>query len=204
MTLTIYGSSRSRTMRVLWCATELQLAFEHVPWEWSDPRLKEPEFLELNPSGAIPTLVDDGFALSESLASNLYLAGKHGRGEPTRLYPDTPQGQADVVRWTLWAQGHLEPWVQQDQLLKAAIAALGDHAHAMVTASLETLQRVLGRRPFVCGDAFSVADLNVAGVLSPSRAAHLDLDRYPVVRDWLARCYARSACRAARQRYARP
>ena len=66
MPLTLYGSAQSRTMRVLWCATELQLDFEHVPWAWDDPRLKHPEFLQLTPAGAIPTLVDDGFALSDS------------------------------------------------------------------------------------------------------------------------------------------
>ncbi len=34
MALTIYGSAQSRTMRVLWLATELQLEYEHVPLAW--------------------------------------------------------------------------------------------------------------------------------------------------------------------------
>jgi glutathione S-transferase len=84
MALVIYGSARSRTMRTLWLAAELGLDYEHAPLEWNDPYLKSPDFLRLNPGGAIPTIVDDGFALGESMATNLYLAKKHGtrRGLP--------------------------------------------------------------------------------------------------------------------------
>ena len=60
MALTIYGTPRSRTMRVLWLAEELGLQYEHRPLGWDDPFLKTDDFLRLNPAGAIPTIVDDG------------------------------------------------------------------------------------------------------------------------------------------------
>ena len=78
MTLTIYGSPRSRTMRTLWMAQELGLDYEHVPIAWDDPWLKSPEFLRLNPAGTIPTIDHDGFGLGESLAINMYLAKTFG------------------------------------------------------------------------------------------------------------------------------
>src|SRR5215472_13124863 len=111
MALMIYGSARSRTMRVLWMAEELGLEFRHEPLEWNDPWLKSAEFLAINPTGAIPAIDDDGVALSESLAINLYLAKKHSLG---RLYPATLEGEAQVWRWSLWAQGELEPWLQRE------------------------------------------------------------------------------------------
>ncbi len=49
MPLAIYGSPRSRTMRVLWVAAELGLEYEHVPLAFDDPALKAPAFLKLNP-----------------------------------------------------------------------------------------------------------------------------------------------------------
>lgn len=201
MTITLYGSPRSRTMRVLWMTAELSLEFEHVPYEFDDPALKTPEFLELNPAGAIPTLVDDDFALSESLAINLYLAERYGREGSEPLYPDTPQAQAEAIRWTLFAQGHLEPWVQKDALLAGLIEAIRDRARGMVEQSLGVLERVLTDSPWLLGGTFTVADLNVAAVLSPSRASLLDLTRYPHVRQWLTRCYERPAARAARRRF---
>jgi glutathione S-transferase len=114
MALSLYGSPRSRAMRSLWVLAELELDFTLVPLEWADPALKEPEFLALNPAGAIPTLVDNGVVVAESMAIALYLARRYGGALPAPLYPTSEQAEADVWRWTLWAQGQLEPWVQQD------------------------------------------------------------------------------------------
>jgi glutathione S-transferase len=201
MALTIHGSHNSRTKRTLWAAEELGLAYRHVPVEWNDPALKTPEFLRLNPAGSIPTIVDDGFALAESLAINLYLAKKYGYEGATPLYPGDPGGEADVWRWTLWAQGHLEPWVQRDAWISPLRAVAGDRLEAPVRAALNVLDTALDGRAWLIGKHFTVGDLNVAAVLSPSRAAHLPIDAYPSVQDWLARCYDRPAARAMRARF---
>ena len=188
-------------MRVLWMATELRLEYTHVPLEFDDPALKRPEFLALNPAGAIPTLVDDGFCLSESLAINLYLAKKfHTRG-PAHLYPSTPQGEADAWRWSLWAQGHLEPWLQKDLRLASLIEAIGERARDMIEAALAVLDGTLARQAWLLGEHFTVGDLNVAAVLSPSRSQQLDLRDYGHVASWLRHCYSRPAAMAARRRF---
>ena len=202
MALILYGSHQSRTKRVLWTLEELGLAFEHVPLAFDDPALKSPKFLALNPAGAIPTLVDDGLALSESLAINLYLARRYGAAGPTPLCPIGLSGEAQAWRWSLWAQGHLEPWVMRDALLAELRAAIAPHAAVAIAAALAILDRALAGRAWLVGEAFSVADLNVAGVLSPSRAGRLDLAPYPDVAAWLARCYDRPAAVATRRRYA--
>ena len=177
MALTIHGSARSRTMRVLWMATELGLEFEHDPIAFDDPGLKSPEFQRLNPAGAIPTLEDGDFALPESLAINLCLAKRYGLG---RLYPTSLEGEAQVWRWSLWAQGQLEPWLMRDALLadlRAAVATLS--APVVVGALGDAGAGAGGPRTWLIGGSFTVADLNVAAVLSPSRAEHLDLAPYP-------------------------
>ena len=201
MALTIYGSPRSRTLRVLWMAAELGLDYQHVSLAFDDPELKSPAFLALNPAGAIPTIVDDGLALSESLAINLYLAKRYGSAGAEPLYPGTIEGEAQAWRWSLWAQGQLEPWIMRDALLADLRAAAAEHVAPMVTSALATLERALTGRAWLLGEAFTVADLNVAAVLSPSRAEHLDFTPYPNVRNWLAGCYARPAAVAARRRY---
>ena len=82
--LTIYGTARSRTARVLWMAKELSLAFEHVPLAMGDAALKQPPFLKINPAGRVPAIDDDGFVMAESLAINLYLARKYATGRARR------------------------------------------------------------------------------------------------------------------------
>jgi glutathione S-transferase len=198
MALTIYGSPRSRTMRVLWMAAELSLDYRHVPLAFDDPALKTAEFLALNPAGAVPAIVDDGFALAESMAINLYLAKRH---DPGGLYPSDLAGEADAWRWSLWAQGHLEPFVQRDVLLAELRAAIAGPARGAIATALEVLERRLGESAWLGAGRFTVADLNVAGVLSPSRSAALDLTSWPQVQDWLSRCYDRSPARETRQRF---
>ncbi|MEY2934027.1 MAG: Disulfide-bond oxidoreductase YfcG [Pseudomonadota bacterium] len=187
-------------MRVLWMATELGLEYTHVPLEFDDPRLKQPDFLRINPAGAVPAIVDEGFALAESLAINLYLAKKYGAAGATPLYPSTLPGEAEVWRWSLWAQGHLEPWVQRDALL-AGLREASHHAQTAIDAALRRLDAALTERHWLVGDHFDAADLNVAAVLSPSRTQSLDLRPYEHVSAWLSRCHGRPAVLATRRRF---
>src|SRR3978361_1722051 len=130
-------------MRTLWAATELNLAYEHLPLSWDDPKLNSTDFLRLNPAGSIPTVVDEGVAIAESMAINLYLAKKYGRGAPLYLYPVSLAEEAHAWRWGLWAQGHLEPWVQRDVEMLALRHDNPEAWSAVVRRSLETLGRAL-------------------------------------------------------------
>jgi len=190
MALTIFGSRDSRTMRVLWAASELGLAFEHMPYAFDDPALKQPAFLAINPAGTIPAIDDEGFCLGESLAIILYLTKKYGRPP---LYPAHLEGEAEVWRWALWAQAHLEPWVQGDALFTDSLAGIGRHAEPLLERACAHLETSLEGRDWLLGDDFTAADLCVAAILSPSRAAKLVLARYPNIRAWHLRCYHRPA-----------
>ncbi len=202
MTLTIYGTPQSRTMRTLWAAAELGLNYELVPLAVGDPVLKSAWFLALNPAGSIPTIVDDGVALAESLAINLHLAKKHGQEGPQPLYPTT--AEAALWRWTLWAQGHLEPWIQNEAYAAAIRSLAGEAVRDAVRSAMASLERALGDRSWLAAEHFTIADLNVAAVLSPSRAGRVELEGFDQVPRWLAQCYARPAARAVRAKYAAP
>lgn len=202
MALTIYGSARSRTMRTLWMVEELGLDYDHVPVAWDDPWLKTPEFLKINPAGAVPAIDHDGFRLGESLAINLYLAKAFGSSGTAPLYPATPQTEAIAWRWSLWAQQHLEPWVRRDGGKPVYSGSAADFAMAEAHKGLNHLDAALEDRKWLAADHFSIADLNVACVLSPSRWSALDMGRHVPTADWLQRCYGRPAARAIRAKFA--
>ncbi|HVY02320.1 MAG TPA: glutathione S-transferase C-terminal domain-containing protein, partial [Caulobacterales bacterium] len=107
-----------------------------------------------------------------------------------------------VWRWSLWAQGTLEPYVQRDVRMDALKAVGQREMDDLAHKGLAILERALAGRDYLCGADFCVADLNVAAVLSPSRTAHLDLKPHAGVRAWINRCYARPAAVATRERYA--
>src|SRR6478735_5834646 len=101
--LRIYGSARSRGVRTLWMVGELGLQYEHLDYLPRSPATRTPEYLALNPNGRVPTIDDDGFVLSESMAINLYLAKRHGR-----LYPTDPKNEALAWQWSFWETDRLD------------------------------------------------------------------------------------------------
>ena len=196
--LRIYGVARTRAFRALWVAKELGLDYEHLPIEIGDDGAKSPEFLAINPNGRLPVIVDDGFVLFESLAITLYLAKKHSSG---KLYPASLEGEARAWQWSLWAVTEVDRGVNIWSLHAVRLppeernAALREEALKVIAAPFKVLDAAVAERPYLLGDDFTVADLNVAAVIS--RAVDMDLSAWPNLKDWLTRCLGRPAARKA-------
>jgi len=200
--LRIYGIARTRAFRALWVALELGLDYEHLPIEIGDAGARAPEFLAINPNGRLPVIVDDGFVLFESLAITLYLAKKHSAG---KLYPGTLQGEAMAWQWSFWAIAEVDRGVNIWSLHAVRLppqernAALREEALKVIAAPFAVLDAALANipheSPYLLGSDFTVADLNVAAVIS--RAVDMDLSHAPHLKAWLTRCLDRPAARAA-------
>ena len=88
-------TSSSNVQKVQWCCDELGLAYEHED-VGHGKRNRDPDYLEMNPNGLVPTLIDDGFVLWESNSIIEFLASKHSAGT---LYSDELQAQALASQW---------------------------------------------------------------------------------------------------------
>jgi len=196
--LRIYGIARTRAFRALWMANELGLDYEHLPIEIGAAGARSPEFLAINPNGRLPFIVDNGFVLFESLAITLYLAKRHSAG---KLYPGTLQGEARAWQWSFWAIAEVDRGVNIWSLHAVRLppeernAALREEALKVIAAPFAVLDAALAKTPYLLGSDFTVADLNVAAVIS--RAVDMDLSHAPHLKDWLTRCLDRPAARAA-------
>ena len=195
--LRIYGIARTRAFRALWIAKELGLDYEHVPIEIGAAGARQPEYLAINPNGRLPAIDDDGFVLWESLAITLYLAKKHGR-----LYPSTLEGEARAWQWSLWSVQEVDRGVNIWSLHAVRLPPEDRdpqrlaEALKVIEAPFRVLDSALTGRSYLLGDDFTVADLNVAAVIS--RAIDMDLAATPRLGDWLRRCLERPAAGAAR------
>ena len=196
MSLVIYGKPASRAFRVLWAAEELGLAYENVAYDYKGDEIKAGAYAAINPNASIPAIVDDGRPLFESLAINLYLARK-----ANRLWPATLHAEALAYQWTLWAATEVESplgtWYYNTQALPEPErnARLAGDAANKVAKKLDVLDAQLARSAWLAGSEFTIADLNVAGVLY--RAPAFGVARWPHVADWHSRCYSRPAARKA-------
>jgi glutathione S-transferase len=191
MTLKIFGGVRSRAGRVIWCARELDIPFEQVDIPFD--KLKEPEFLAVNPNGKIPAIADGAFTLFESLAITLYLAKRHGLGG---LYPSKIEDEARAWQWSLWTGTELEPSMAHAVawfFFQRGSQAKHDESVTRLIAALRILDAALVGRQWLVGDRFSVADLNVASAVRVAKAMNVDLSGIPNVSGWLERCAARPA-----------
>jgi glutathione S-transferase len=196
--LRIYGIARTRAFRVLWAAKELGLAYEHIPIEIGEAGARKPEYLAINPNGRLPAIEDTDFALWESLAITLYLAKKHSA---ERLYPPTLHGEAKAWQWSLWSVQEVDRGVNIWSLHAVRLppaerdATCREEALKVLAAPFKVLDSALSGDGYLLGKEFTIADLNVASVVS--RAIDMDLTATPRLGTWLRRCLDRPAAREA-------
>ncbi|MBL8630924.1 MAG: glutathione S-transferase family protein [Rhodospirillaceae bacterium] len=194
--ITLYGKAASRTARNLWALEELGVPYKHVPYDYLKGETKTPEFLAINPAGKVPALTDGNVVMTESLGMNLYIAHTYGQG---KLWPDDQAGRAKCIQWTLWAATELEPSAA-GRLIQLVLTPEANRDAKAVEGfaeksklALNTLNAALTRSPYLAGNAFSVADLNVSAVTEYLQRTKFDLTPWPHVQKWLAECLSRPA-----------
>ena len=188
----LYGISGSRAIRSLWAIEEVGIEYEHVAVNFMDES-KKPEYLAVNPNGRIPALQDGDVTLFESMAINLYLAKTYG-GD---LYPRNPANEALVWQWSVWVMTEIES-AQMDIVVQKFFTPEEKRNAAVLAAAEKTLARplkvlddTLANKDWLVGDAFSIADLNVSGVMLILAMVKFDSSAYANVQRWTEACYAR-------------
>ncbi|MFK7896728.1 MAG: glutathione S-transferase family protein [Myxococcota bacterium] len=198
---TLYGISGSRAIRSIWAMEEVGAAYTHVPTHFIKDS-KAPEYLAVNPNGRIPSLVDGELTLCESMAINLYAAEKWGKG----LYPVGLEERAQVHQWSVWGISEIEPL--QMRIVVQKFFTPEEKRNAKVVAVAEkdlerpfgVLDAHLADRAYLLGDSFSIADLNVAGVMLLLQLIEFDYSAFANVKRWADACYARPSLAAAQAR----
>ncbi|WP_338043216.1 glutathione S-transferase N-terminal domain-containing protein [Okeania hirsuta] len=72
--LKLYGGARSRASIILWYLEEIEADYEFITLDMQSGEHLKSDFLEINPMGKVPAIVDGEFKLWESGAILLYVA----------------------------------------------------------------------------------------------------------------------------------
>jgi glutathione S-transferase len=175
--LKLYGGARSRASIVQWYLEELEIPYEFVLLDMSVQEHLQPEFRKINPFGKVPAIVDGGFSLWESGAILLYLAKKYGKEL------DSPEAQATIVQWILFANATVGPGVFGEANREKEFPRL-----------MQPLNEIFGHQPFVLGDLFTVADVAIGSILSYiPLMLKLNFEDYPNVESYVQRLSERPA-----------
>lgn len=166
---TLYGMPRTRSFRALWALEEVGAEYHYQVVDLGKGGGQTEEFLELNPGGKLPVLVDGGLILTESAAICTYLAECFPHME---LIPEA--GTADRARYNQWCFFVLAE-------LEQPLWTMGKHKfvlpkeyrvrEVLETAAFEFTRAAkvfdtgLAGRDFLVGASFSMADLLAAQTL---------------------------------------
>ena len=189
----LYEFGPTRSLRARWILQELGVAFEAVSVNLEAGEHRRPGFLEINPAGRVPVLVDGELILNESAAIVIYLAEKY---PDLGFIPAELRQRADFFRWILFAVTELEQplwrmsrhtrlYPEPDRL--SADVALARRDFLPMAAVLESHMK---GRTYLAGDQVTAADFVVAYTLDWAGEARL-LDDFPTLRAYLERMYAR-------------
>nr|ACI31323.1 StcT [Aspergillus ochraceoroseus] len=125
------------------------------------------EYLQVNPLGKIPTFVgSDGYVLTESIAIAVYVASQN---EETTLLGRSKKDYASILRWMAFGITEILPplggWFNPLIGRAPFVPELIEKNKADTLVRMQLLEKQLQGRTYLVGDALSLADLFVVGIL---------------------------------------
>jgi glutathione S-transferase len=151
-------------------------------------------FLELNPNGRIPVIVDranDDFVVFESGAILIYLAERSGM-----LLPQEDKARSRVLQWLMFQMGGLGPMMGQANVFfryfPEKIPAAIDRYQHEGRRLLGVLDGQLAGREYICNE-FSIADIATWPWAVTHRWSGIDISGLDHLQDWLQRMAERPA-----------
>jgi glutathione S-transferase len=193
--LKLWGHVRSiNVQKVLWALSELGLEYERIDAGGSFGKVREPDYLALNPNGLVPTLEDGSAVLWESNAIVRYLFTKYGASP---LQPIDLAARARADAWTDWKTTTLWPHVRallvqlvrtpEEKRDRAAI----DAAQQAAQTALAILDRELAKQPYVAGAHFTWGDIAVGAATQRWQNLPLSKPTYSALNAWYLRLKTR-------------
>jgi glutathione S-transferase len=185
----VYGmSSSGNCYKVRLLMEQLQLPYEWLEVDVRTGVTRQPEFLNKNPNGRVPTLeYQPGRYLAESDAILVYLA------EGSRFWPQHRLERAQALQWMFFEQYSHEPYIAVARFICVALPPQHERRgelprlHERGYQALAVMERHLARSAFFVGDGYSIADIALYAYTHAAGDGGFDLQRFPAVGAWIAR-----------------
>jgi len=199
--LKLYHCRESRSLRPLWALEEMGIEYEPVFLPFP-PRANAREYLEVNPLGTVPYMIDGDARMSESTGICFYVAERYG---PTELavLPHEPD-YATYLNWLFFSDATLtfpQTIVLRYRQLESAERQLEQAAadyEKWFLGRLRIVETAPEHREWLCASRFTMADVAIGYALYlGDRIVGLGSGYGPNVRDYLERACSRPAFRRA-------
>jgi glutathione S-transferase len=198
----LYTCAGSRGLRCTWAAEEAgeEIDLRLLPFP---PRFAAPDYLEINPLGTVPLLVDGTTQMTESCAIAHYLATRSG---PSGLAISSGERDyAEYLDFTYHADATIT--FPQTVYMRFALfekdkgwAEAGEAYAKWFWKRLVKVEQRLEGREYLCADRFTVADICVGYALILAERVGLDEGIPESLKTYRARLTARGGYRRAVER----
>jgi glutathione S-transferase len=175
----LYGYPNTRSTRALWALEEAAATYNYVQVNLLKGEGRSAAFLEINPGGKLPALVDGNLILTESAAICMYIADKFPAANLAPAHGSLQRAQFN--QWCFFALSELEQplWTLSKHTFalpeKYRVPEIMDTTRWEFARAATVLAAGLGEREFIVGDTLSVADILIANTLNWARARNVDV-----------------------------
>lgn len=198
--ITLYTAPTPNGWKVSIALEELGLPYTVRPLNLGALEQKEPWFLQINPNGRIPAIVDhdaEDLAIFESGAILIYLAEKTGA-----LLPQDVRGRSVVLQWLMFQMGGIGPMQGQANVFvryaPERIPFAIERYQRETRRLYEVLDRRLGEAPWLGGDAYSIADIATWPWVQGHAWCEVSVEGLEHLQRWLETMAARPAVQRGR------
>lgn len=191
---TLYYSPGSANLVVHLALLEIGAPHQLERVDISKGENRSAQYLAINPSGIVPTLIVDGQPHTEAAALAMLLAERH----PAAGLAPAPgsAGRADYLQWMFYLANTLQPlfrqWFFPTDHLPAAADRIKEAARIGIEKCWAKLDAHLAAHgPHVLGDTFSLADLYALMLMRWSRNMPRPATGWPAIAALATRLKAR-------------
>jgi glutathione S-transferase/GST-like protein len=196
MTMTLYTAATPNGWKISIALEELGIPYDVRVIDFATNEQKSDWYVNLNPNGRIPALVDGDFSLFESGAILIYLAEKTGK-----LLPTDPEGRSRVIQWLMFQMSAVGPMMGQANVFlryfPEKIQAAIDRYQREVTRLFGVLDKQLATHEYIAGE-YSIADIALWPWVSGYEWSGVSVEEFPHLQRWLALVGSRPAVQAGR------
>ena len=199
--LTVWGRKTSSNVQALmWCIGELGLPYKRHDIGHKYGGNDTPEFLAMNPNGTVPVLKDgNGEALWETGAILRYLSNRYGDAP---FWPQDLKARTQIDMWAEWSKVNVALNFTTPIFWRVVRTAAQDmnraairEAVGVLSKRLDIAEARLADGAFLCGDDFTLADIQFGHVLYRYFDIAIDRSEHPALRRYYDKLAARPAFR---------
>jgi glutathione S-transferase len=190
---TLYYSPSAASLAVHWMLNEMKAPHELVLIDFESKQQKSADYMKLNPSGMVPTLVVDGVPRTECAALLLLLAERHPQAAlaPTM---DSPT-RAEYLQWMLFFANTLQPayrawFYPHEPAGEANIDAVKAQARQQIENIWNRVDARLTNHTHLAGDKLSAVDFLATMLMRWSRNMPKPATEWPNIHAYVRRMRA--------------